>query len=75
MLAALAPEFDLASVSDAELASVLKASTSDHLHLQRPQTHRRIGPLRIRRHAPEPGSDPARKQFAKRWLARVLGFA
>ena len=38
LLATLAPDFDLVSVSDAELASVIKASTIDHLHLQRPVT-------------------------------------
>lgn len=75
LLAKLAPDFDLVSVSDAELAAVIKASTSDHLHLQRPETHRRIGPFRIRIKEPEPGTDPARTQFAKRWLSRVLGFS
>ena len=75
LLAALAPDFDLVSVSDAELASVMKESTVDHLHLQRPQTHRHIGPFRIRVKEPEPGTDAARTQFAKRWLSRVLGFS
>lgn len=75
LLAALAPEFDLVSVSDAGLAAVINATPTDHLHLQRPVTHRRIGPLRIRRREPEPGTDPARRQFAKRWLSRILGFS
>lgn len=75
LLAALAGDFDLVSISDAELASVVKASTVDHLKLQRPITHRRIGPFRLRNKPPEPGTDIARKQYAKRWFSRVLGFS
>jgi len=75
LLAALAPDVDIISVSDSELASVLKAATVDHLQLQRPEKHRRIGPFRFRRQLPEPGKDQGRKQFAKRWLLRVLGFS
>ena len=75
LLGALAPDFDLVSVSDAELAAVIKDSTTDHLHLQRPESHHRIGPLRVRKKHPEPGTDATRTQYAKRWFSRVLGFS
>ncbi|MFT4549133.1 MAG: glycosyltransferase involved in cell wall biosynthesis [Verrucomicrobiales bacterium] len=75
LLSVLAPDFDLVSVSDAELAAVIKASTVDHLKLQRPITHRRIGPFRIRNRLPAPGTDTARAQYSKRWFSRILGFS
>ena len=75
LLATLAPDFDYISVSDPGLASLIKLETVDHLQLQRPETHHRFGPLRIRKKLPEPGTDAGRTQFAKRFFSRVLGFS
>ena len=74
LLAELAPDFDLFSVSDPELGEKLKGVATDHLNLQRPETHWRLGPLRLRRRHPEAGADAARTEMARRWQSRLLGF-
>jgi len=75
LLETLAPDFDLASISDPELGETLKSAATDRLKLQRPETHRRIGPFRIRNRMPEPGSDAERAELARRWLSLTLGFS
>ncbi|MGI9240330.1 MAG: hypothetical protein ACR2RV_05985, partial [Verrucomicrobiales bacterium] len=75
LLATIASGSDLTSVSDPELGETLKSSATDHLNLQRPETHRRIGPFRVRNQVPEPGHDAVQAELALRWLSHIVGFS